>query len=100
MTQFAYILEKLKGVKEGDRTLLDNCMIVYGSGIGDGNRHNHDQLPILLLGKGSGGLKSGRHILYEKETPLNNLWLSMLDRMEANTEHLGDATGRLDGLSG
>ncbi len=62
--QFAYLLGKLKAVKEGNGTLLDNCMIVYGSGISDGNRHNHDELPILLAGKGGGTLKTGRHLRY------------------------------------
>jgi hypothetical protein len=100
ISQFAYFIDKLKQVPEGDGSLLDHAMIAYGGGIGDGNRHNHDQLPVILLGKGSGAIKSSRHIRYEKETPLNNLWLSMLDRMEAGTDHLGDSTGRLEGLSG
>ena len=60
-THFAYLLERLKSVKEGDGNLLDHSMIVYGSGIGDGNAHNHDELPILLAGKGSGTIKPGRH---------------------------------------
>ena len=61
--QLAYLLDKLKGVKEADgTTLLDNCMIVYGCGIGDGDRHNHDDLPILLAGKGGGTIEAGRHI--------------------------------------
>ena len=81
--QFAYLLGKLKSIKEGDGTLLDNCMIAYGSGNGDGNRHNHDDLPVLLAGKGGGTIKTGRHIRYPRETPLNNLWLAMLDRMGA-----------------
>ena len=96
--QFAYLLGKLKAIPEGDGTLLDNCMIAYGSGNSDGNRHNHDNLPILLAGKGGGTLKTGRHVRYPKETPLNNLWLAMLDRMGAPTEQLGDSTGVLEGL--
>lgn len=99
MKQFAYFLEKLKGVKEGEGTLLDNSMIVYGSGIGDGNRHNHDDLPILLAGKGGGAITSGRHIKLEKETPLTNLYLSMLDIMGAPAERIGDSTGPLRGLA-
>ena len=74
-------------------------MIVYGSGIGDGNRHNHDDLPILLAGKAGGTITTGRHVRVPRETPLNNLWLSMLDRMEATVDRLGDSTGRLTGLS-
>ena len=65
--QFAYLLDKLKAIQEGDGTLLDNSMIVYGSGIGDGNRHNHDDLPILLAGKGGGTIKTGRHVSYAEE---------------------------------
>jgi hypothetical protein len=97
--QFAYLLQKLRSVREGNGTLLDNCMISYGSAIGDGNRHNHDNLPILLVGKGGGSLRSGRHIRFRRETPLNNLWLAMLDRMGAPTQQLGDSTGILEGLS-
>ena len=98
-TQLAYFLEKLKASPKGERTLLDNSMIVYGSGIGDGNAHNHDNLPILLAGRGGGTHRPGRHVRYEKETPLNNLYLSMLDRMDSSVEALGDSTGRLESLS-
>jgi hypothetical protein len=102
--QFAYFIGKLKATKEGDSTMLDNSMIVYGSCIGDGNRHNHNDLPVVLLGKGGGTIKTGRHLVFEKrdDTPLANLWMSMLDRMGAKDieELLGDATGRLDGLLG
>ena len=95
ITQFAYFLEKLKSIKEGDGTLLDNCMIVYGSGIGDGNQHNHDNLPVLLAGKGGGAIQTGRHLRFEKETPMANLYLSMLERMGTPVERLGDSTGLL-----
>ena len=98
--QFAHLLERLKGIPEGEGTLLDHSMIVYGSGIGDGNRHNHDDLPILLCGRGRGTIKPGRHVVYEHGTPLNNLYLSMLDRVEARRESLGDSTGRLGQLEG
>jgi hypothetical protein len=94
-TQLAYVLEKLKAIPEGDGTLLDNCMIVYGSGIGDGNRHNHDDLPILLAGRGGGTITPGRHVEVPSETPLANLYLSMLDRVDATIDHHGDSTGRL-----
>ncbi|MCI0364129.1 MAG: hypothetical protein L0219_09630, partial [Phycisphaerales bacterium] len=70
----------------------------YGSANSDGNRHNHNDLPILLAGKGGGTLKTGRHLRYPDNTPLNNLWLAMLDRMSAGTDKLGDSTGRLAGL--
>jgi hypothetical protein len=100
MTQLAYLLGKLKDAAEGDKTLLDNCMIVYGSGIGDGNRHNHDELPILLAGRGKGTIKAGRHVRYRRETPLNNLYLAMLDRIGAEVDGFGDSTGPLTGLEG
>lgn len=96
---FNYFLTKMAAVKEGDGTLLDHSMIVYGSGIGDGDRHNHEDLPIVLVGSGGGAIQTGRHIRYEKETPLTNLYLSMLDRMDAGVDRLGDSTGRLAGLS-
>ncbi len=99
ITQLAYLLEKLRSIREGNGNLLDNCMIAYGSAIGDGNRHNHDNLPVLLLGKGGGSIRAGRHLRFRRETPLNNLWLSMLDRVGAPTRQLGDSTGLLEGLS-
>jgi hypothetical protein len=97
--QFAYLLSRLKGIKEGNGTLLDNCMIVYGGGISDGNRHNHDELPILLAGKGGQTIQTGRHIRYPKETPLTNLFVSILERMGAPTPSFGDSTGRLTDLA-
>lgn len=98
VTQFAYLLEKLKSIPEGNGTLLDHAMIAYGSGISDGDRHNHDDLPIVLAGGGCGTVKPGRHIRYRIGTPLNNLWLSMLDRMGASVDRLGDSTASLKGL--
>jgi hypothetical protein len=96
--QLAYLLEKLKATPEGDGTLLDHAMVVYGSGIHDGDRHNHEDLPILLAGGGCGTIQTGRHLRYPTETPLNNLWLSMLNRMEIDIEALGDSNGNLPGL--
>lgn len=97
---FARFLEKLDGIKEGNGTLLDQSMIVYGSAIADGNRHSHNDLPILLAGQGGGTITSGRRLSYPKNTPLNNLFLSMLDRMDSGVDQLGDSTGRLKGLDG
>jgi hypothetical protein len=97
--QFAYLLGKLKAVKEGEGTLLDNCLIAYGSAIADGNRHDHGDLPVLLAGSGGGSIKSGRHLRVSRETPVNNLWLAMLERMGAPTKQLGDSTGVLQGLA-
>jgi hypothetical protein len=99
VSQLAYLLEKLRSVREADGTLLDHCMIAYGSGNSDGNRHNHDDLPVLLAGGGCGTLRSGRHVRHVRETPLNNLWLSLLDRMGSPVDMLGDSTGRLGDLT-
>lgn len=99
MRQFAAWVEKLKTIKEGDRSLLDNSMIVYGAGLADGNRHAHEDLPTLIAGSGGGVFKTGRRIVYRKETPMSNLFLNMMDRMGVPAEHFGDATGRLDGLT-
>ncbi|MFM8253309.1 MAG: DUF1552 domain-containing protein [Planctomycetota bacterium] len=99
VTQLAYLLEKLKSTPEGSGSLLDHCLIAYGSGNSDGNAHNHDNLPILLAGRGGGSLKTGRHLRYTNETPLNNLWLAMLDRVDVRLPFLGDSTGMLSGLA-
>ena len=98
--QFAYFLEKLRSIREGEGNVLDHSMILYGSGISDGDRHNHDDLPILVAGKGGGTIKGGRHLVYPKNTPLNNLYLSMLDRLGLPTKSLGDSTGALPNLDG
>jgi hypothetical protein len=98
MQQFAYFLERLKSVPEGDGTLLDNCMIVYGSGISDGNRHNRENLPVLLAGRGGGTIETGRHLRYETETPMTNLYVSMLERIGIGIDRVGDSTGPLPGL--
>lgn len=95
---FARFLEKLDGIREGSGTLLDQSMIVYGSAIADGNRHSHNDLPILLAGRGGGTISSGRKMSYPRDTPLNNLFLSLLDRMDSGVDQLGDSTGRLKGL--
>ncbi len=100
MEQFAYFLNKLATTPEGDGTLLDHSMIMYGCAISDGNRHNHDDLPILLAGSGSGAIRTGRHVKYERETPVANLFLSMLDAAGAPIEAFGDSTGLLDQFTG
>lgn len=98
ISQLAYLLQKLKSIKEGDGTLLDHCQVVYGSGNSDGNAHNHNDLPILLAGRGGGTLATGRHIRYPDETPLANLWLSLLERMDVKLPFLGDSSAALKGL--
>jgi Protein of unknown function (DUF1552) len=96
--EFARFLKNLQAIPEGDGTLLDNCMIMYGSGLSDGNRHRHDDLPIILAGQGGGTIRSGRHIRLSGGAPLNNLFLSMLDRVGAPVSSLGDSTGRLKAI--
>ena len=96
---FAYFLGKLKSTPDGDGTLLDHTMIVYGSGLSDGNRHTHEDLPVLLAGRGGGTLKPGRHLRYPAKTPMTNLYLSLLDRMGVQPESVGDSTGKLEHLS-
>lgn len=96
---FAYFLEKMKVTKDGDGSLLDHSMLVYGGAICDGNSHSHNNLPVLLAGRGDGRLKPGRHIEYPKGTPMTNLYLSLLERMNVPTERLGDSTGQLQLLT-
>lgn len=96
---FAYFLNKLKSTQDGDGTLLDHSMIVYGSGLSDGNRHKHENLPILLAGRGDGSLKPGGHIVYKPGTPMTSLYLSLLDRMGVQPEKIGDSQGKVEHLS-
>jgi len=99
MKQFAWFLEKLEETKEPDgSSLLENSMIVYGSGNADGNRHTHVNLPVILAGGGGGSLTPGRHVKFSP-TPMSNLLLSLADRIGATgVERLGDSTGRLEGI--
>ena len=94
--QLAGWLGRMKAMSDGDGNLLDHSMIVYGSGISDGNRHLHDDLPTLLIGRGGGSLRTGRRITYRRETPMANLHLTLMDRMGVHVENFGDASGRLD----
>lgn len=97
---FAYFLDRLRSTPDGEsgESLLDQSMIVYGGGIADGNRHDHHDLPIVLAGGGGGTLQTGRHVRFPDETPMANLYVSMLDRMGAKTETFGDSTGRLEDI--
>jgi hypothetical protein len=85
----------LKSIQEGDRRLLDNMMLVYGAGLSDGNRHLHEDLPTMVIGNAGGTIKTGRRVVYRKETPMCNLHLSMMERMGVHMEHFGDSTGQL-----
>lgn len=97
MEQFARFLARLDAMKEADGTsVLDNSMVVYGCAIGDGNKHNHDDLPVVLAGGGGGSLRPGRHVAARPDTPMTNLFVSLLDRMGVAAEKVGDSTGRFD----
>ena len=99
MERFARFLRQLDEMKESDGTsVLHNSMIVYGCAIGDGNRHNHDELPIVLAGSGGGSLQAGRHVACPQPVPMTNLYTAMLDRMGVQAERVGDSTGRLENL--
>jgi hypothetical protein len=100
MTHFAYLLNRLRSIPEGDGTLLDHSMLVYGGGLADGDRHQHDDLPLLLAGRGGGTIQGGRHLRFAAETPMANLLVSMLDRMGVRDSGFGDSTGPLRGLEG
>ena len=95
---FAGFVKKMKETPDGDGTLLDHTVIVYGSGLSDGNKHTHEDLPVVLVGRG-GGFKLDRHVVYPKDTPMTNLYLTLLDRMGVQTEQLGDSTGAIDHLT-
>ncbi|HKX26197.1 MAG TPA: DUF1552 domain-containing protein [Blastocatellia bacterium] len=97
--QFAYFVRKLKSIREGDGTLLDHCVVVYGSSISDGNLHSHENLPVIMLGRGNGSLNPGRHIKYPEGPPMTNLFLALLDRLGVPTDKLGDSTEQLGRLS-
>lgn len=97
--QFAYYLDKIKAVQEGGKSMLDNSMILLGNGNGDAARHDHEDCLTVLAGKGGGTLNPGRYIRYPEGTPVSNLWLSLMDRMETKMERHGDSTGRLASLS-
>ncbi len=99
LEQFAYFVGKLKATPDGDGTLLDRMMVVYGSGLADGNQHTHNDLPVAIAGGGNGALRPGRHVRYPKETPMTNLYVAMLDHMGITPEHIGDSTGELQHLT-
>ncbi|MBX3420251.1 MAG: DUF1552 domain-containing protein [Pirellulaceae bacterium] len=94
--QFAYFVNQLKETNDGQHSLLDNCLIVYGGAIRDGNRHDHHDLPILLAGSGGGYVTPGSHLQYPSETPLNNLYLTMLDAVGVRVDQFGDSSGKLE----
>jgi hypothetical protein len=98
MGLFAKFIGTLAATPDGDGTLLDHSLIVYGSGIADGNKHTHENLPVLVAGHG-GGLPGGRHLVFPDETPMTNLYLTLLDRVGVREDAIGDSTGRIEQLS-
>ncbi len=92
---FAYFLDKLAKTPDGDGTLLDNALVMYGSGMSDGNSHNHDPLPIVLAGRAGGALETNRHLVFPSGTPMSNLLVSMLGKLGVEQESFGDSTGHL-----
>ena len=91
----AYLLKKLQSIPDGDGTLLDHSLVLYGSAMSDGNQHNHGPLPIVLAGGASGALKGGRHLRGPNDTTMSNLLLAMLDKLGTPAERFGDSTGML-----
>jgi hypothetical protein len=96
--QYAYLLRKLKGMKEGESTVLDNSMVLFASALSDGNSHNMHKLPLVLAGRAGGLLDAGQHLVYSEDTPASNLYMSMLDAFGAPVERFADSTGPLPGL--
>ena len=95
----AGFLQKLKDTRDGEHNLLYNSMVIYSSGIADGNRHTHENLPCVFAGHAGGSFKQGRHIEYKSGTPMTNLLLTVMDRMGIHPESLGDSTGTLEHLT-
>ena len=95
MTKFAYFVDKLKGIADGDGTLLDHSLVLYGSSLSDGNQHNFSPLPIVLAGGASGKVKGGRHLVFAKDTHMSNLLVAMLNTLDARVEKFGDSTGSI-----
>jgi hypothetical protein len=96
---FGEFLAKLDAIPDGDGSLLDNTMLLYGSNMSNSNAHDHYPLPNVLIGGGRGRLKGGQHIVAEEHTPMTNLLLTMLDKVDAGVESLGDSTGTIGELS-
>jgi hypothetical protein len=92
---FAYFLEKLRATPDGDGTLLDHSLVLYGSGMSDGNQHNHTDLPIVVAGGASGRMKGGRHLRHPKNTPMANLLVALLDTLGIPTDKFGDSNGEV-----
>ena len=97
--EFGRFVRRLASVPEGDGRLLDSCMVLYGSAMGDGRKHNHERLPCIVAGHGGGAIDTGRHLVMPEETPMANLFVSMANQLGVAIEHFGDSTGALQGLN-
>ena len=97
---FAYFLDRMRSTPDGDGSLLDHTILLYGTGISDGNLHFHLDLPMMVAGGAAGNLEGGRHLRYRDDTPLTNLYLSVLDKLGMPVEKFGDSTGRIEHLTG
>ena len=98
MEQYAYLLRRLGAMQEGERTVLDNSMILFCSALNDGNKHNPHKLPMVVGGGGGGRLATGQHLVYDVDSPLANLYVSLLDAFGTPVERFGDSTGPLPGV--
>lgn len=96
--QYAYLLNKLKSIREGEHTLLDQSMVLFGSGLRDGDRHDPHNAPVVVGGRAGGRLQTGQHLVYHEDTPLANLYVSMLDAFGAPVQRFADSTGPLPGV--
>jgi len=92
----SYLIQKLKATPDGDGNLLDHSVVLYGSGMGNSNQHDHEDLPIVLLGGASGQLTGGRHLVFPAKTTMSNLLLAVLDKFGIPIEKFGDSTGKLE----
>ena len=95
VTQLAYFLEKLKSIPDGESNLLDNSIVMFTSGLRDGNSHSSVNIPVIVAGKGGGRLKTGQNLQFKKETPLSNLYLSMARVLDMRLSEFADSTGEL-----
>ena len=98
MTLFAELVAKMRATPDGDGTLLDHTILLYGTGMGDGDHHTPYNLPVTLAGGGRGELEGGRHLTYALRTPFMNLGLSLLDKVGVQVDRISDSTGRLKDL--
>jgi Protein of unknown function (DUF1552) len=96
--QYGYLLRKLRDMKEGEKSVLDNSMVLFASALSDGNKHDPHRLPLVLAGRGGGRIASGQHLVYTEDSPVSNLYVSMLDAFGTPVERFADSTGRLAGV--